>query len=331
MANGMPKSQFLPITVFSVLLISLITLSISQQVLGDFDSTDEELIKEHQKSLYKTQKALDTAQKALDTAQKALDETQKEKYKAIATVENALDKTQKVLEETQKEKYKAIATAKNALAKVNRASLYNVEKLTDNLCVTIDKTITKLEKEGIEVRQEIKDILANNCWEETLPSSPDIFSTCSKDWYITGYYTPVESEYSGDFTTVLVGGVERQYRSDFLADVTIEGWGRTLSGDYLGWYQYSYHLSNYPLDAKGNKLVVGSVAVDPQKINLYGRDVHKLIIPTLQSPWNEIIFNAVDVGPSIIGKHIDVFTGEGKQAEEETFRITRNGNTVCTN
>lgn len=321
MAIGMPKSQFLPIAVFSILLISLITVGISQQVLGDLDATAEELIKEQQKALDKTQKALVEAETALDKAQKALDTAQKEKYEAIATVEKASAKVNSASPDN----------VEKASAKVNSASLYNVEKLTDNLCVTIDKTIAKLEKNGVVVPQEIKDILANNCWEETLPSSPDIFSTCSKDWYVTGYYTPVESEYSGDFTTVLVGGVEKKYRTDFLADVAIEGWGRTLSGDYVGWYQYSYHLSNYPLDAKGNKLVVGSVAVDPQKINLYERDVHKLIIPTIQSPWNEIIFNAVDVGPSIIGKHIDVFTGEGKQAEEETFRITRNGNMVCTN
>ncbi len=299
MANGMPKSKFLPTAVFSILLISLITVSISQQVLGNLDAAAEELTKEQQK-------ALDKAQKALDKAQKALDKAQKEKYKAIATVEKAL-------------------------AKVNSASPDNVEKLTDKLCATIDKTIAKLEKKGIEVRQEIKDILANNCWEETPSSSPNIFSTCSKDWYITGYYTPVESDYSGDFTTVLVGGVERQYRSDFLADVKIEGWGRTLSGDYVGWYHHSYHLSDDALDAKGNKLVVGSVAVDPYKINLYEKNEHKLIIPTLQSPWNEIIFTATDTGPSVMGKHIDVFTGEGKQAEEETYRITGDGNTICTN
>ena len=278
-------SKFLSTAVFSILLISLITVSISQQVLGNLDAAAEELTKEHQK---------------------ALDKAQKEKYKAITTVEKAL-------------------------AKVESASSDKVKKLTDKLCATIDKTIGKLEKKGIEVPQEIKDIQANNCWEETPAPPPDIFSTCSMDWYITGYYTPVESDYSGDFTTVLVDGVERQYRSDFLADVKIEGWGRALAGDYVGWYHYSYHHSDDALDAKGNKLVVGIVAADPYRINLYEKNEHKLIIPTLQSPWNEIIFTVTDTGPSIMGKHIDVFTGEGKQAEEETFRITGDGNTICTN
>lgn len=157
------------------------------------------------------------------------------------------------------------------------------------------------------------------------------FSICSSGWYITGYYTPVESDYSGDFMTVLVDDDEREYRSDFLADVRTEGWGKTLSGDYVGWYFNSYHLADAALDAIGNKLVIQSVAVDPNVINFYEKEETKLIIPTLPSPWNEVVFTASDIGPSIKGKHIDVFTGEGKEAELETFRITGHENKVCTN
>jgi membrane-bound lytic murein transglycosylase len=35
------------------------------------------------------------------------------------------------------------------------------------------------------------------------------------------------------------------------------------------------------------------------------------------------------VGVGIVGQHIDVFTGMGRAAEEETFRITSNNNRVC--
>ncbi len=38
----------------------------------------------------------------------------------------------------------------------------------------------------------------------------------------------------------------------------------------------------------------------------------------------------LDEGPAIIGKHIDVFTGEGIDAENETFRNTGYNNQVCT-
>jgi len=36
-----------------------------------------------------------------------------------------------------------------------------------------------------------------------------------------------------------------------------------------------------------------------------------------------------DVGPAIIGKHIDVFVGEGDEARIETERITSYENTLC--
>jgi len=43
-----------------------------------------------------------------------------------------------------------------------------------------------------------------------------------------------------------------------------------------------------------------------------------------------LIFAQFTLGPSIKGKHIDVYTGEEKQAELETFRITGTENEVCT-
>ncbi len=149
---------------------------------------------------------------------------------------------------------------------------------------------------------------------------------CSSDWYITGYFTPVESDYSGDFIKFTFDDYIKHFRSDFLADVKIEGWGKTRMGDYVGWYDNSFHLSDMALDMHGDELLVGFVAVDTVLIE----QKTKLSIPTLPSPWNELLFTASDIGPSITGKHIDVYTGEGKQAELETFRITGTDNEVCT-
>ncbi len=42
-----------------------------------------------------------------------------------------------------------------------------------------------------------------------------------------------------------------------------------------------------------------------------------------------MVFSALDEGPSIIGKDIDVYTGEGIEGENETFRITGSNNDVC--
>jgi membrane-bound lytic murein transglycosylase len=52
-------------------------------------------------------------------------------------------------------------------------------------------------------------------------------------------------------------------------------------------------------------------------------------ISTLPAPWSSKVFRATDVGVGIVGQHIDVFTGMGRAAEEETFRITSNNNRVC--
>ena len=148
---------------------------------------------------------------------------------------------------------------------------------------------------------------------------------CSSDWYITGYFIPVESDYSGRFSRIFVDNDVRQFRADFVKAVKIEGWGKTSSGDYLGWYDKSYHLSDSALDSVGESLSLSSVAVDPSIID----ENSELFIPSLPEPWGNLVFTANDIGPSIQGKHIDVFTGEGKIAEEETYSITGYENEVC--
>jgi len=157
------------------------------------------------------------------------------------------------------------------------------------------------------------------------PSNLTSFSNCSSNWYITGYFTPVESDYLGDFQEIIIGDEIKQFRTDFLSVVKIEGWGKTISGEYVGWYDDSFHISDMALDSHGEPLLVQYVAVDPEII----KQKTNLIIPNLPSPWNEMIFESSDVGPSIKGKHIDVYVGEGKQAELETFRITSTENDVC--
>jgi len=151
------------------------------------------------------------------------------------------------------------------------------------------------------------------------------FVSCTSDWYITGYFLPIESDYSGKLVEISVDGFKQFYLADFLEDVKIEGWGRTNSGNYLGWYHGAYVISDAYLDSHGNDLIIGMVAVDDLVIE-HGSE---LTIPTLPEPWNNMVFSGSDEGPSIIGKHIDVFTGEGINAENETFRITSSNNKVC--
>ena len=186
--------------------------------------------------------------------------------------------------------------------------------LVQNQIIQIDMSMmnTKSNFPSSELQQE-KSNLENE------------FDSCTSDWYITGYFLPIESDYSGELVEVSVNEVKQFYLADFLANVKIEGWGRTNAGNYLGWYHGAYTISDTYLDAHGNDLIAGMVAVDDLVIE-HGTE---LTIPTLPEPWNNMVFSGLDEGPSIIGKHIDVFTGEGINAENETFRITGSNNTVC--
>ncbi len=201
------------------------------------------------------------------------------------------------------------------------------EQITD---VEFANAISYLQKAGVMLLLDkedapIADFLVTSAIGKQVGLGNSDFSDCSAEWYITGYFTPLESDYSGKFITASVNDISYKFREDFIKEIKIEGWGKTISGQYLGWYGESFHLSEKPLDAAGNALEPSAVAVDPSVIPASSR----LTIPSLPGPWDEIIFTGSDTGTAIIGKHIDVYTGEGKTSLDEAYRITGYGNIVC--
>jgi poly(beta-D-mannuronate) C5 epimerase len=151
-------------------------------------------------------------------------------------------------------------------------------------------------------------------------------ATCSKGWYITGYFTPVENDYSGPTKMVVIeGNLSKTFSSSFLDAVKIQGWGKTKQGNYIGYYSSSYHLSSQPLNSNNNPLQIGNIATEPLVI---ATNSH-VTIPTLPSPWNSMAFTSADVAKDIRGKQIDVYVGEGKLAKQETLRVTGTNNKVC--
>jgi 3D (Asp-Asp-Asp) domain-containing protein/peptidoglycan/xylan/chitin deacetylase (PgdA/CDA1 family) len=176
----------------------------------------------------------------------------------------------------------------------------------------------------------IDSILLKNVTATTHSELVGLPSKCSSGWNITGYFTPVENDYSGELETVLVGDekVSRTFYKSFLDDVSIEATGKTREGDYLATYDAgeTYVSHSDPLSAQGTKLEIGDIATDPSVIPT-GTD--HVMIPTLTPPWNNYFFAATDTGGVIKGQHVDVYTGEGKAAEQETFRITSSNNEVC--
>jgi len=153
----------------------------------------------------------------------------------------------------------------------------------------------------------------------------DVTQNCSNGWNVSGYYLPLESDYTSTIIPVTIDTKIYNFKSDFVEEVKIQGWGKTFSGEYLGFYDGAFHLSKTPLDSLGNNLIVGSIATDPQSIQLGT----KVTILTLPSPWNEMIFSANDTSSLITGKEIVVYTGDGLNAKNETLKITSNNNSVC--
>src|SRR5690242_5580337 len=152
-------------------------------------------------------------------------------------------------------------------------------------------------------------------------------SSCSEGWYITGYYVPREDEKPGEPEQIEVQRLgNMSFSQEFLDEVRTEGWGITRFGWALGSYGGAWHRSDSgPLDAAGKPLVDGMIAIDRSVIP-NGAQVQ---IATLPSPWGMKTFRATDIGVGITGQHIDVFTGTGNAAEQETFRITSENNRVC--
>lgn len=98
----------------------------------------------------------------------------------------------------------------------------------------------------------------------------------------------------------------------------MEGWGRTQSGWYLGYYSKQWHQSKNPLNAKGKPLVKGVAAVDNRLV----QKGSQLVIPGLKETLGFDKFDADDVGSGIKNKHIDIYTGEGNSAKLMTYKIT---------
>jgi 3D (Asp-Asp-Asp) domain-containing protein len=80
-----------------------------------------------------------------------------------------------------------------------------------------------------------------------------------------------------------------------------------------------------PLNAQGERLQMGSLAVDPSVIPLRSR----VQIPDLVPPWDKQVFVADDTGGAIKGKHVDVYCGAGAKARKNAERITASNRRVC--
>ena len=151
--------------------------------------------------------------------------------------------------------------------------------------------------------------------------------TCTSQWHVTGYFTPVEVDYPQAEKIKI--NIEKAgasvHASAFLKAVMIEGWGKTTDGWYLGRFSNKWHRSKHPLNAMGKPLDVGSIATDKNIIPTG----ETLRIPSLPNNLKDQLYVSDDVGSAIKSTHIDIYTGEGRQAEKTTLEITGKDHTVC--
>lgn len=157
---------------------------------------------------------------------------------------------------------------------------------------------------------------------------------CTDGWRITGYFTPIETDYdSTEMREIEIAEAGKiKFSAQFL-DVVFdenkgygEGWGKTRFGWYLGNYDGEWHKSDAPLDAHNRALKPNSVAVD----NSFIPNNSILKISGLPEEYADKSFIANDVGVTVHGKHIDVYTGEGKDAEQKMYEVTTDDGSTAT-
>ena len=170
----------------------------------------------------------------------------------------------------------------------------------------------------------IAEVTAMSQGENTAPAAKVML--CSDGWRTTGYFTPIETDYnSGETTEIEVGRLGKMsFDSEFIRTVFDadkgfgEGWGKTRFGWYLGNYSGGWHKADAPLGANNAPLKPNSVAVDNSLIP----NNSTVTIPGLPGTLGETKFVADDVGVGVNGKHVDIYTGEGKDARREMFEVT---------
>jgi 3D (Asp-Asp-Asp) domain-containing protein len=149
---------------------------------------------------------------------------------------------------------------------------------------------------------------------------------CSNGWRITGYYTPIETEFNTTQTREIEinGAGKESFNAEFLQVIFNddqgfgEGWGKTRFGWYLGNYDGGWHKADAPLDAHDKPLQPDTVAVDNAVVPIGST----LTIPDLPGDLGKLEFKSTDVGVSVHGKHVDVYTGEGREARRRMWQFT---------
>ncbi len=124
---------------------------------------------------------------------------------------------------------------------------------------------------------------------------------CSWGWTITGYYLPQQSDFDNF--------------EDFMSAVVMQGSGQLDDGTFI---DFNGYLQPHPKTTMGVPVKEGMVAFDPN------------YFPFGTTFWiNGQRYVGTDTGAAIIGDHLDVYTGIGKDAEQRAYNVTAFNQYVC--
>ncbi len=153
----------------------------------------------------------------------------------------------------------------------------------------------------------------------------------------TGYYLPYEGDYIDDqliditVNDMIKGKIyQRQFHSGFLAEISLEGAGQTLSKDFI---MKDYTIDDHPYISSTSvgfsTLQIGGAATtqDLIGINGYGWKVWFTDLPQTSGyiiPQEIIVIDAYD--NSHRGFSFDIFTGIGREGRELTYKVDKEKN-----
>ena len=173
---------------------------------------------------------------------------------------------------------------------------------------------------------------------------PSPLVNCESGYLITSYWTVREEFYHGEKIPVRdsSGALLGYYKRDFIEDVMVEGWGKGdgvgNDGTYLGYDpELGFLKSPEPLDAYGSPLIPWrAIAAPPQimrwtAVFIANFDAGEEVAEEVGSKLLSSVFVVTDRGPSVVGRHIDIYVGEQDRPDmnESPYALYIQNATVC--
>jgi len=214
---------------------------------------------------------------------------------------------------------------------------------TTTMTDTVEKFVTKTQL----AREVVKELSTTTKWvteTKTVEHWETITLGCESGYLITSYWTVREEFYRGEKVPVRdsSGKLLGYYRSDFLEDVMVEGWGKgdriRNDGSYLGYDpELGFIKSPEPLDAYGSPLIPWKTVAAPPHLRK-GTTIFIIGFTSSEELSEDIVdklltsrFIVSDRGVGLIGRHIDIYIGEQDRADmnESPYALYIQNATIC--